>query len=149
MRALITGKVQPNNRGPAIRRMDRTRFSSLEELGLGLSGSALSKALEPFLGKGPGYGEARWQAEIALRRRRLFKRAARRVLARWIGGGRRMCLLRGERGRKCREQHGTHKKTRKFHYNLHLLLPAWSNTSARSPNSPRCSLRAWASRPPK
>src|SRR5205823_7985898 len=69
--------------------MDSIRFSSLEELGLGLSGSELAKALGPFLGEGPGYGEERWQAETSLRRRRILRRVAQYLLGRWIGNGRR------------------------------------------------------------
>jgi len=69
--------------------MDRIRFSSLEDLGLGLSEGALSKTLRPFLAEGPGYGENRWRAETALRGRRLLIRAVQYLFGRWLGIGRR------------------------------------------------------------
>jgi SAM-dependent methyltransferase len=60
------------------------RLSSLEELGLDLSGDAL----EPFLDRG-GHGRERWQAEMALRRRRILVRLAKHLAGGWLAEAKR------------------------------------------------------------
>src|SRR6266545_2304360 len=59
------------------------RLSSIEELGLGVSGDDLGDTLRPFLAGGP-YALERWHAEMALRRRRILKRLARHLAAGWL-----------------------------------------------------------------
>ena len=63
---------------------DMVRLSSLEELGLGLSGDAL----EPFL-DGARHGRERWHAEMALRRRRILARLAKHLAGGWLAGAKR------------------------------------------------------------
>jgi SAM-dependent methyltransferase len=62
------------------------QISILSELGLDISEGAVADAIRPFVGTGREFGPDRWQAEVALRRRRLFKRLRNRLIGGLLGG---------------------------------------------------------------
>ena len=61
------------------------KFVNLSELDLGVPDDRIARAMKPFVATGADYGSERWDAEIALRRKRLSKRLRNRLLGSLIG----------------------------------------------------------------
>jgi SAM-dependent methyltransferase len=81
MRALYSGQSFREQSSRSIGEM--SKFSTLEELGLGLSGDDLSRALRPFLYAGPESEAEQWQHQTARRRRKILKKSIKYLAGGW------------------------------------------------------------------